>query len=131
MESDEGPYYAYNVLTVADVLDREASVIKWSLNSRAKKIEPVIAEEIIHHVFYADRVEPLAIFRIPERPLDYYVTDRFVERVERFDLRGMRLPKVWPIPKPYKSSYLEMMRMVEEKLAAKREAPPGGENGPV
>lgn len=110
LESDTGQYYAYNVTTVADVLDRQASQVNWPHIYKLRKQEPVIAQDITHYVFFADRVKPLAIFRIPEDVVGYYVTDQFAQRVREHDLRGFDLRKVWPVPPPYRGSFAEMER---------------------
>lgn len=102
VECKTGQYHAYNVTTVADVLNRETSEIEFGLWYRLKKIEPVTAEQIQYYDFYADRLSGLSMFRIPERMSDYYVTEVFTQRVREHDLKGFNLRKVWPLPRPKK-----------------------------
>ena len=89
--SDVGEYYAYNVTTVADVLDEEKSEISWGL-------EQAYASRIIRFEFHADRLDRLAIFRIPQTTVECLVTEVFAERVREHRLQGFHLAKVWPLP---------------------------------
>lgn len=109
VECKTGQYYAYNVTTVADVLNREMSDIDWGSWYRLKKLEPVIPDEIRYYDFYPERVAPLAIFRTPESMVTYYVTERFAERVREHDLKGFNLRKVWPLPRLRKPGGLAEM----------------------
>jgi hypothetical protein len=104
-----GQYCVYNVTTVADVLDREASDMDWGSWYKLKKLEPVVAREIRYYSFIPDRLSSLAIFRIPEDITGYYVTERFAERVRQHDLKGFNLRKVWPLPRPQKPGGLGEM----------------------
>ncbi len=80
-----GNYFAYNLLTIADALDRDAS-------------EGIAAFEISRFEFRPNLVESLVIFRIPEKPYLTFVTDIFVNRVAQADLKGFDFQLAWPLP---------------------------------
>ncbi len=92
--STVGSYYAYNVTTVADVLDHDRSEVKWFETAKRK----VIAMSIDRYEFHPEKLEGLSIFRIVEEPLKTYVTNLFVERVREHKLRGFVFVKLWPHP---------------------------------
>jgi hypothetical protein len=85
-----GSYYAYNVTTVADVLDLEHSEIHWGRKP--------IAFDIKRYVFRAEQLQMLSIFRIPEEPSGTYVTEVFASRVREHSLEGFNLIPAWPLP---------------------------------
>lgn len=89
--SDVGEYYAYNVTTIADVLDVERSDITWGLDYK-------YASWISRHEFHADRLEGLSIFRLQQKTTFYYVTDVFVDRIREHRLNGFDVEKLWPLP---------------------------------
>lgn len=88
-----GEYFAYNLITVADVLDHKRSKIQWFDDS-----EPVIALEIDHFEFLPDRLVELSIFHIVEDTTATFVTQRFVETVDSQNLQGFEFVKVWALP---------------------------------
>lgn len=108
LRCDTGTYYLYNVLTVIDALDHEKSEIDWMgyLSHQTK----VVADNILRYEFHAERIANASIFRIVERPVDYYVTQPFVDRVLAAGLQGFNLKKVWPLPWRKKGSLAEMER---------------------
>jgi len=89
--SEVGEYYAYNVTTVADVLDEERSEVNWGLDR-------AYASRIIRFEFHPDRLEGLSIFRFPQTMNQYLVTEVFARRVREHRLQGFGLSKVWPLP---------------------------------
>ena len=89
ISSERGSYFAYNVTTVADVLNREESDIKWMKND-------FIATMIDRFEFFPNKLKDLAIFRIPEKPLSVFVTNIFVDRVNNLRLCGFDFQLVWP-----------------------------------
>lgn len=91
VHSHFGIYYAFNLTTVADVLDRTKSQITWMRNG-------FIAIGIDRHEFMADKLSDLTIFRIPEKPFMTFVTQRFVNRVQEYHLKGFCFQLVWPLP---------------------------------
>jgi hypothetical protein len=114
-----GQYYAYNVTTVADVLDLERSEVKWPSWYRLRKLAPVLAQEITHYEFKEALLPDLSVFRIPERVVEYYVTDRFADRVVQLGLRGFDLRKVWPLPRARPGRFAEMERRFAEVRGSK------------
>jgi hypothetical protein len=85
-----GIYYAYNITTVADILDLDRSEVQWFDDKRD------IASTIIRHEFLPEKLEGLSIFRLVEEPALTYVTNFFVERVRAHRLRGFVFHKLWP-----------------------------------
>ncbi len=88
--SSVGTYYAYNITTVADILDHTQSEIKWFNEKR------VMAMFINRYEFQPDKLDGLTIFRLVEKPSLTYVTNLFVERVRANRLRGFVFHKLWP-----------------------------------
>lgn len=88
--TDVGEYYAYNVLTVVDVLDEEKSFIHWS-STRS------YASRIYRFECRNDMLEGQSIFRLPQQMSNYFVTEVFAERVRKHHLQGFDLAKVWPL----------------------------------
>jgi hypothetical protein len=91
LSSKLGKYYAYNVTTVADVLDPRRSDVLYFPSSRR-------ATWIRRYEFRAAQLKGLTIFQIPEEPGQPYVTDPFIARVEEHGLDGFDFAKVWPLP---------------------------------
>lgn len=87
-----GDYFAYNVTTVADILDRKKSKVKWYDDS-----EQIIAVEISRYEFRPSRLRALTIFRLVEQPALTYVTQKFVDLVKDHDLQGFHFIKLWPL----------------------------------
>jgi len=90
--STVGEYYAYNVRTVADILNHRKSVIEWPNKQH------VTAMDIERFECFADRMATLSIFRIVETPASTYVTQSFVDRVHQHGLQGFNFIKLWPLP---------------------------------
>jgi hypothetical protein len=86
-----GDFFAYNLTTVADVLDLENSEVIWTSNKYA-------VVDITRYEFRGDAIEGLSIFRIPQNPAATYVTDRFVSAVAAHSLGGFDFQIVWPLP---------------------------------
>lgn len=90
IQTNDGEYFAFNLLTVADVLNDAKSKISFcnSYQYRAQRIEKFS--------FHEKPLANLAIFRIPELPNDIYVTKKFVDTVENRGLNGFYFVKVFP-----------------------------------
>ncbi|MCI0742248.1 MAG: hypothetical protein L0Y72_24710 [Gemmataceae bacterium] len=93
--STVGEYYAYNITTVADVLDQEKSEFQWIGEKRT--FNDIL--DINHYEFIADKVTGLSIFRLVERCANTYVSQMFVDRVKQHGLQGFHFTKLWPLPK--------------------------------
>jgi hypothetical protein len=90
LRSHSGDFYFFNVTTVADVLDVENSALSW--------LKPgIIAGQISFHSFVPTALDKLSIFRIPQKPSQIFVTQRFVDVAFESQLTGMRFTKVWPV----------------------------------
>jgi hypothetical protein len=88
-----GSYYAYNITTVADVVDTSKSSIDF-FDPEAK----ACALEVDHFVLKKNRLKGLSIFRLPELPNSVFVTDKVKECVEVNGLNGFHFVKIWPYP---------------------------------
>jgi hypothetical protein len=92
LTSTVGQYYAYNVTTVADVMDVERAKIKWFDKKRD------VAMEVRHFAFKEAKLNGLSIFRLVELPASTFVTNTFAEAVTEHSLNGFNFVKVWPFP---------------------------------
>lgn len=93
LKSKVGEYFAYNVTTVADILDLKRSKVDWLDEVRG------IADTIDFYEFDESKLCGLSIFRLVEEPSSTFVADVFVERVTSNYLNGFNFIKVWPFPK--------------------------------
>ncbi|HEX8911185.1 MAG TPA: hypothetical protein VF796_02415 [Humisphaera sp.] len=89
--SDLGTYHAYNVTTVADVLDYDAADVVWH------DVTPWWMD-MERYELHAGRLDGLTVFRIREDPHGVYVTEPFVRRVRAAGLKGFAFHLVWPVP---------------------------------
>jgi hypothetical protein len=92
--STVGEYFAYNIMTVADILDEVKSEIRWLSDKHT--FDQVF--EIDRYECYAERMAGLSIFRLVQRPSRTFVTQVFVDRVRQQELQGFHFIKVWPLP---------------------------------
>jgi hypothetical protein len=90
--SSVGEYYAYNITTVADILDHEKSDIEWPPANR------VIARQIRHYECISEKLAGLSIFRIVEQPHWTLVHQVFVDRVRQHRLNGFDFIRLYPLP---------------------------------
>ena len=91
LASSVGEYYAYNITTVADVLDQERSEFQWLDEGRTfKSFSKVVRYECI-----PEKMEGLSIFRIVEEVITPFVSSAFVDRVMQHELRGFLFTKLW------------------------------------
>jgi hypothetical protein len=84
-----GEYYAYNITTVADVLDHERSEIEW-FNERH-----VSALHISRYECIPEKLAGLSIFRLVEMCSSTFVHQVFVDRVKRHGLQGFDFTRLW------------------------------------
>lgn len=90
---DEGDFFVFNLTRVLDALDEPASELRrFGRNGRGR------VKRIVRHAFVPERVTA-SIFRIPQKPLRIYVTQRFVDRVDGAGLTGFDFTPVWPDPR--------------------------------
>ena len=90
--SNIGEYYAYNITTVADILDHSKSQIIW------KGEKSVTAFEITRYECFADKMTGFSIFHLVELPSSTMVSQVFVDQVQEHDLQGFHFIKLWPWP---------------------------------
>jgi len=90
--TDVGEYFAYVCLAKLDVLDLKKSRV-------LRPSEPgATAFDIEYFAFKEKQLPDAAIFRVPEHPGIYLVSDAFQKRAEEAALNGMTFIKVWPLP---------------------------------
>ncbi|MHC4717312.1 MAG: imm11 family protein [Planctomycetota bacterium] len=98
VSTSAGEYFAYNVTTMVDALDREHSVLEMRPQLRRER-EAGLPRRVHHvkqHWFHADRLEGIDIFKLPEFPwTEVYVSDRFVRAAEQTLLTGFRFERLW------------------------------------
>ena len=92
LSCDEGDFFVFNVTQPLDALDESASELRRFGRDGGGRVK-----QIVRHAFLPERVTA-SIFRIPQKPLRLYVTQRFVDRVEGAGLTGFRFSSVWPDP---------------------------------
>lgn len=88
LKTDVGPYFAYNVTTVGDVLNVEGSDVVWLTEGER-------ALTINRYAFHPERLEGRSIFRLAHEPMAVLVTDAFVQRAKNAQLKGLDLIKLW------------------------------------
>jgi len=109
-----GEYYAYNVTTVVDILDREASEIVWLDKNRLS------AFDIEKYVCIDPLMNGLSIFRIVEQYGFTYVSQAFVDRVYEKGLQGFHFVKLWPLPDGENWTDLDRRKSREERKVRTR-----------
>lgn len=89
LDCDEAPLVLVNPLRVVDALDEKStSILRFKSSCRIMKIAK--------HVFFADRIAGLPLFKI--KSLDVsptFVSDAFVARWKAAGLRGVDFTEVW------------------------------------
>ena len=84
---------AYNITTVADILDQNKSEFHWMDEERT--VGSIY--EIIRYECLPKAMSGLSIFRLVEMCSCAYVTRVFVDRVRQNDLQGFHFIKLWPL----------------------------------
>ena len=84
-------FFAYNITTVSDALDVNASRLTWASSKQTQ------AMAIEYFAFDPQKVAELTIFRIRQRRTDVFVTSTFVDAVKASGLAGFEFIKVWPL----------------------------------
>jgi len=87
-----GEYYAYNVTTMADILDLGRSQILWTSQ------EPRALIAIERYECFPEKMAGLTIFRTYEQFTATFVSQTFVDRVREHSLQGFHFIKLWPLP---------------------------------
>lgn len=91
LETDVGEYYGYVGHTKIEALDLQKSRLRRSSPDKT-------AVGVGYFAFNPVELAGASIFRIPEQPNSYFVTDLFKERVEQARLNGFHFIPVWPLP---------------------------------
>jgi hypothetical protein len=92
IDTPQGTYYAFNVLTSIDALDEE--------HSELRRFPEGGIYSFRRYAFHNDRLGDATIFKIPQNLVRTYVTDAFVKRVEEAGLVGFRFDPLWSLPEP-------------------------------
>lgn len=74
---------------VIDALDEEQAKIEWFPGTRR-------VMRMISPAFNTRALPEVDLFRLPHRASATYVSQRFVEAVQRANLNGLTFTKVWP-----------------------------------
>lgn len=80
-------YYAYNVTTVIDALDRELTKAEWFDSDRIMDVE--------RYAFQPGLLGSAEIFKIPQQSAPLFVTHAFIELLSRSGLVGFSPKLVW------------------------------------
>jgi hypothetical protein len=89
--SSVGEYDAYNITTVADILDHDRSDIIWFDEKHD------LALRIRRYECIPEELTGLSIFRLVEMCSSTFVTQVFVDRVREHGLQGFRFTRLWPL----------------------------------
>ncbi len=89
LDSPVGEYYAYNITTVADILDHERSEIEWFSGGH------VSALHIRRYECIPEKLRGLSIFRLVEMSSSTFVHQVFVDRVREHRLQGFGFTRLW------------------------------------
>lgn len=84
--SSEG-LFAYKVTSEVDALDEEGSELMRFSSGRIMGVQ--------RFAFFADRIDEVQIFKVPQLRAHVFVTHVFAERVRRSGLTGFVLEEVW------------------------------------
>ncbi len=110
LQSNEGEFVAFKVLRFVDALDCNKSDIEWFPRLKSDPPdEPRVARQIRKYVFHDAKVANEIIFRLPQSPLSngkVFVTERFIQTVRDYGLKGFRFTQVWP-PIDLRQKFLE------------------------
>lgn len=118
--SKTGEYYAYNVTTAADVMDKSRSLVQW-LPGCEPGLE--IAMKVQRFELIPDRLAGLSIFFMRELSYDTFVTQCFVDRAKECGLQGFHFQKVWPLPPD-----VDWKKLARQELESRyREGLPAGQ----
>lgn len=91
LSTDVGEYFGFICMTKLNALDLQKTRLRRkNPNERSDLIE--------YYAFDPSVLTNATIFRIPEQPNTYFVTDVFKERVEQSKLNGFHFIPVWPLP---------------------------------
>jgi hypothetical protein len=86
LESDEAPYWAFNITNVVDVLDVPKSKLAFYDDGGLMSI--------YEHAFHAERLQGQLMFRTPD-DLHEYVTQPFIDLVYKHQLTGFKFLHLW------------------------------------
>jgi hypothetical protein len=88
LDFDEAEYFLFNITNVVDALDIASSEVAYFKDGGLKWIK--------RYVFKPDAVRDQWLFKIPQKPTGFaFVTDRFVEVVQRAGLTGFGFELLW------------------------------------
>jgi hypothetical protein len=110
-----GTYYAYNVTRVVDALDLSGSAHEHQHRIR----------EVARYAFKVAEVSRLTVFKVPQMPVEIYVTEPFVARARVLGLNGMWLTKCWPLPEgvDWRVGWREVLERMKASVATVAEPP--------
>ncbi|MCO8125236.1 hypothetical protein NHH03_26095 [Stieleria sp. TO1_6] len=95
LSGDGKGFFAFNVLTKADVLNRGRSVLQW-LGKSEQPMDCGIPATIEKYEFNDIDYSGYSFFRIPDDLSSIYVTQQVFETISNNNLKGFHCVKVWP-----------------------------------
>lgn len=92
LKTKTGEYFVFNCTTKLAALNSKESILSRTADDRT-------ALWVKYFSFIKSKLEGATIFRVPELPNFYLVTDRFKHAVESANLNGFNFVPVWPLPR--------------------------------
>lgn len=127
LESPDGVFTAYKVLTHIDAIDRDRSEAEYFPKTEAEKRRhagPPLLYRLRRGVFLEDKIGDTPIFKLANSLQEtIYVSSEFVDRVVEAGLRGFAFNQVWPPP----DSRAERERFLQKRMKKKGRNNPGGQ----
>ena len=121
LSHSKGTYYAYQILTKADIINVKDSFIEWFSDDAAREN---VALDITRYEFKKAKLKGHSIFRLKENQSEVMVTEAFKQRVEECGLNGFQFTKVWPLPPGvyWRDAQIQARRAKVKKLGLQGEA---------
>lgn len=88
LDYPKGEYFLLNVTRFVDAFDEKKSKYKQFSNGGISEISGIY--------FHEEKLGGHPIFRIPQFPVQIYVTEPFVHRAQQAELVGIGFEQVWP-----------------------------------
>lgn len=93
LKCNDGEFWVLNVLKEVDVLDAERSSPLFAEYEDDPPCLP-IGERIgivTPYAFFTDKLSDVDLFRVPELPMSFFMTENFIKKVESLGLTGLKV----------------------------------------